>query len=92
MDHRSVARSGHRHRHRRPVLAQQPIDALRPTSVGHKTVCKKKAPGGPAYVPPVTELLPPSPHTPAHTLFGRHTWPGSSCFSQVFAKSAGPLA
>jgi quaternary ammonium compound-resistance protein SugE len=49
-------------------LAQQPIDALRAISVDHKTVCKKKAPGGPEYVPPVTELLPPSPHSPTHDI------------------------
>jgi hypothetical protein len=40
--------------------------ALQPISVGHKL--SGKAPGGPTHVPPVTELLPPSPHTPAHDI------------------------
>jgi hypothetical protein len=80
------------HRHRRPVLAQQPIDALRPTSVGHKTVCKKKRRADLHTCRRSQNCCLLLRILPRITLFGRHTWPGSSWFSQVFAKSAGPLA
>jgi hypothetical protein len=76
-DHHSVARSGLRHH--RPVLAQQPIDALRPTSVGQKTVCMKKAPADLNTCRRSQNCCRLIRIFPRITLFGRHTWPGSSC-------------